>query len=407
MKSGQYYMCLDAWEAKFPPQDRVVRVLRVVPEPGAIVLSVDLSHNRGFGIVRGEGREYALKRGSKIYGADEMRADTLLAFAGLDSHVKNCGRRVFWFVGNGNLLQNPHFVGFANEEPSQRILVHLATEPFAEREYFCLLIRKDGRVSIERLRFRYSMTLPSFDQARVFRCDSDKDITDEISYATYGQRLVHNYCAVEPLKLNIFEEFYDTRHLILNPYYPYYKNEVDFGMDQFRANPMLFRTAVEGNAIKLETRVMGEWLNKDDLVSALRAKDYTAVPYEPNRMGEYKFLTDKEIQIVMWPGIYPHNTIGIDSESNVVCVQFPGLSNRAGVTVKSMGQYLANEMKLKDAILLDNGGDVVMYCADEKAKHGFSAKRLSSQPERAQELRIRSLILFCTSQCAYEENPLP
>ena len=112
-------------------------------------------------------------------------------------------------------------------------------------------------------------------------------------------------------------------------------------------------------------------------------KGYEAVA-DPRAPGEYS-LEDGTLTVVLKRGIYPHNMIGVRDDGRLIVIAVRGLSNRVGVTLQG-GAEIMRQLGAKTALLLDNGGDVMMSFGDEMV--------LSSSEE--QRDRLRSMILFRT-----------
>jgi len=54
------------------------------------------------------------------------------------------------FIGNGNLLSNPHFIGYRNSLGDKHRLYTLLSEPYAERTYSCLVVWRDFNIGVVR-----------------------------------------------------------------------------------------------------------------------------------------------------------------------------------------------------------------------------------------------------------------
>lgn len=89
-------------------------------------------------------------------------------------------------------------------------------------------------------------------------------------------------------------------------------------------------------------------------------------------------------------GLFPHNMIGIAEDSNVISVLVTGWSNTAGLMLDKADRLFTDVkdkygIAIKDAILLDNGGDVMMEY------HGKMVADSFMSPPRD---RLRAVILF-------------
>jgi exopolysaccharide biosynthesis protein len=83
-------------------------------------------------------------------------------------------------------------------------------------------------------------------------------------------------------------------------------------------------------------------------------------------------------------GIYPHNMVGISEDGKLLSVVTRGLSNRVGLTIRGAASLMA-QLGARDALLLDNGADVMMSFD--------GATRLGSRD--AEQSRLRSILIYC------------
>ena len=67
---------------------------------------------------------------------------------------------------------------------------------------------------------------------------------------------------------------------------------------------------------------------------------------------------NREIIIKLKPAIYPHHILGITEDHRVVNICIAGLSGRSGITIDG-AKSLCKKIGLSDAIILDNGNDVI------------------------------------------------
>ncbi len=404
MQNGTFWRALEARREKFIP---MTNELCFEQTKAQTHLLVDERRNLGLGIVRGKGREFVVREGKRKFAADELRKGVRTTHADGDSHLGIAWNELALsgkshaFIGNGNLLSNSHFVGYRKESEGAYRLFALGGEPFAERSYSCLVVWNDYRVSVEDLVFQAHNEGGLLHVDCVHRAGQAKpeDLRDQILCATYGQRLVRAGQPVYPEDMALTEEFYDSRHVLLNPYY---QDRFDFGMDQLMSNPSLYRAAAAGQVVSFETRVMGHRLNLDDLRIALATKDYVEGEPQPGIRGVYRMSADgRYVDMTMHLALYSHNTFGI-RHGNVHVVQFPGLSNRAGVAISDMSKYLAKR-GFDEAILLDNGGDVVMFhgWGEQQSFPGpdaYATIRGPSERDRIDELRLNSVVLFVEAE---------
>jgi hypothetical protein len=314
-----------------------------------------------------------------IVGADEMRKQTWT----VDQHI-SCYRNthtrenVLGWVGNGNLLSNPHFVAFAE---GQFVALGSETQYLSSRRYTSLVVRKPGhkRVAIEPITYRLTSG-----NTQIFNA-SDDDITEEMEYATFGQQIVRQgqpICRDELKKMAANQQFYDLRHLFLFGRMPAgEKRWLDAGLGAFWDDGILniktVEAAMEGDPIQVDVRQFSEAA----VLSAMDAKGYDRVD-SPKERGQFSMKNGK-LTMVLSDGIYPHNIIGIRRDGIVISVVLRGLSNRLGVSILGAGEIMEN-LGAQDAVILDNGGDVMMnFCGDQVLG--------SAEGERN---RLRSIMLF-------------
>ena len=319
--------------------------------------------------------------GHPIVGADEIRKQVW----SIDQHKfefmrQHSDQQIVGWVGNGNLLSNLHFVAFAEGS-----LFHLAEEngQLENRSYTSLVVRKPGykRVSIEALTYRASS-----DNLQVLT-DSDDDITDQVQFATFGQQLVADGRPVDHDRLKtmaVAQQFYDLRHLFLFGRIPAgEKRWIDAGLGAFWDNGMLNTDAVEsaldGKPVTVDVRQFDERA----IYEAMDGKGYDKVTKPVNR-GEFSHKGGK-LEMVLLEGLYPHNMIGIRNDGCVISVVLRGLSNRLGVSMQGAAEIMAG-LGAEDAVLIDNGGDVMM---------GFWEDQVLGSAE-GERNRIRSVLLFRT-----------
>jgi hypothetical protein len=106
-------------------------------------------------------------------------------------------------ISNRNLGTNHGHVAWQRDE--QPPIVRIGEEPFAGRPRSCLTVRAGGRLSIETLTFDVR-------EQRIHEVEGDRDVSDEIEWATYGQQVLRNRSVVRVDE--IIDEFYDLRHVL-------------------------------------------------------------------------------------------------------------------------------------------------------------------------------------------------
>lgn len=361
-----------------------LHVLEMNPAIIRPALSFQMQWNLSRGIVRGlkENGELVedhiaeqivdgqvLDAGERIVGADAMRRQVWT----IEQHEEEFlaahpDKRIVGMVGNGNLGSNPIFVGGSSGK-----IFHLRGEEqrFARQRYSCLAVWTH-RVSIEQ--FDLSCPLPG-----------------GLECFTFGQRLVEHGRAIATEEIIVKArglEFYDLRHLFLFGRIPLGgKRWMDAGLGALWNNGELDKEAVaralRGEPVEVDIAQFGP----DVVREAMHAKDYLEVD-EPRKPGEYT-LHRGTMRVILREGIYPHNMIGIRPDGTVLSVVAGGLSSRAGLTIRGAAR-LMQSLGAQDALLLDNGGDVMMY---------FDGQQVlgSAEGERS---RLRSVLFFCCGRHA-------
>jgi hypothetical protein len=253
------------------------------------------------------------------------------------------------------------------------------------RSYSCLVVRKPGcgsRVSIENLCFDDGGGGPE-----VYSTGGEC-ITREVEFATYGQMLVNNSrCITDDDLIRMIRngEFYDLRHVFLfgrietGP-----DRRIDIGLaglwdEQGNIDADAVERALRGDRTFTDVRQFAPGRVRQ----AMLAKGYAEVA-DPKAPGEYS-LKSGILMVVLKRGIYPHNMIGVRDDGRLIVAAVRGLSNRVGVTLPG-GAEIMRMLGAKAALLIDNGGDVMMSFDDEMV--------LCSCEE--QRDRLRSMILFRT-----------
>lgn len=399
------------WRSK-PAQ---VLALEIDPKYVSPAISVQPEWNKGLGIIRGRKgqngkliEDHICERptphgqlvdiGKAIFGADNIRKgvwtveEHLLRYSSIHRDQSILG-----WVGNGNLLNNPHFVAFVRYSDREQLFHLKSEEPLLKVRdgwrYSCLVVKREGyqaKVSIENLHFKYQKGLP-----RVFSAIDETDVTDEIEYATFGQRLIDNGQLLDVDQLCDMaknEQFYDLRHLLLFGRLPFgEKRWMDAGLAAFwnqegRLKDKELVAAIKGEPISLNVSQFSE----KDVVKALLDKGYKRSE-NVSKQGHFK-LEKGELTIVFRYGIYPHNMIGIRKDGKLLSVVIRGLSNRVGVTIFGASKIM-KMLGAEDALLIDNGGDVMMSFGDEIALG-------SAEGERK---KLKSMILFVARKDQKEE----
>jgi hypothetical protein len=235
-----------------------------------------------------------------------------------------------------------------------------------------------------------------------------QDITNAIEFATSGQPLVRNG-AVIPLE-SISRQFYDTRHL-LQPLRLAVNGDPLFFPNAQLQQGLQLKALGQSVRIQLEARVdertrlplsVSGWrqLVRDDhtaltaaesflrkhrllnnretiaqaevllrvaetteglLERALAEADYRLVDSGLSLSeGEARFING-HLEIFFKKAIYPHNIFVRWPDDSCGFVVFSGKSGREGTTLTSACQFLTEQLAVRDAVLLDNGGDARLW----------------------------------------------
>ena len=211
-------------------------------------------------------------------------------------------RKVLALVGNGNLLINLWFVAWVKGE-----LFCLRDEPLYRRvePYSSLVVWKDGTVSIEDLYFRAK-------RVKLDHPEAGQDVTDNIIYTTYGQRLMsRKYGFISPSKIQ--EQYYESEHLILLPFISDEKGYL--WLSHLEKNIEQKKYALVNKPVQLKIEI-----SKEDTIKLLNEKGYRdSGAKSPELQGEYQINGDK-ISVVFKSGLFPHNIIATTVDKKVVSI---------------------------------------------------------------------------------------
>lgn len=392
-----------------------VLVLECDPEYVTPAVSVQPHWHNSLGIVRGVKENGALvedhireildKSGTpidvgetvgRLVGADKMRRQVWSVQDHREAYENaHPDEEVVAWVGNGNLLSNPHFLALAASEKGL-VLYHLRNEArrFATRRYTCLVVRKDGfkpRVSIE------TLTLERRGDRIVVYSAKKQNITEEIKYATFGQQLVRKgkpITAEALVDMAKEGQFYDLRHLFLfgrlRQGEEREKRWMDAGLAAFWGNNSRLNKSIIGKALRATLEINREPIpvsvdvsqfDPEDVCCAMDDKSYDKVENSLSKPGQYG-LKDGVLKVIFREGLYPHHMIGIRN-GKILSVVLRGLSNRLGVTIRGAAE-LMEQLSVDDALLIDNGGDVMMSFGSEVVLGSAGGERN----------RLRSMVLY-------------
>jgi hypothetical protein len=318
-------------------------------------------------------------------------------------------REIVALASNGNLGANYGFVTCLGGQ-----LIHLRDEPVFKRSYTSIVAWKDGRVTVEEVWFaRENGNLIDVLRKNGHHTHAGgegalQNITDQIAFATSGQPLVRRGKAV-PLEL-VAEQWYDTRHLVqplmlrLGQAALFFPNaqlqngllrlalcqpvhvRLEAEADEQTRLPLstkgwvaLARENPEGLAkaeafLKRQGLIAPTESLKDGAVltrvaetmealleTALRTGGYELADGSgPLREGEARYLNG-HLEIQFREAVYPHHIFVRWADGQCGFVVFRGKSGREGTTLPHAQEVLLNELKVQDAVLLDNGGDARLW----------------------------------------------
>jgi hypothetical protein len=84
-------------------------------------------------------------------------------------------------------------------------------------------------------------------------------------------------------------------------------------------------------------------------------------PDDVKDAGDY-YMDHEEVTLKLRPAVYPHHIVGVTKRGEIVNISICGLSGRSGITIESACQLckkLRDDFGLSDALIFDNGNDVV------------------------------------------------
>jgi len=196
-------------------------------------------------------------------------------------------------ISNRNLGANHGNIAWQRSATPR--IFRVAEDPCGYAAYSCLTVWRDGRLSIEDLRF-------DFDAQKIHAAADGRDLSDEIEWATFGQRVLRDG-SLTPIE-EIIGQFYDLRHVLA------FDHHKDHGV---------------------------------------RVRDDSYSGY-PGRFHENALSAWREAGVPR--ARYFHNAIGFSREALFV-VQREGTVEEVGAALRAAGA--------DDGIILDNGGSVACW----------------------------------------------
>lgn len=285
-----------------------------------------------------------------------------------------------------NVLWNDWYVGWADGK-----LYYRYGEDYTKREYTSLIIWKNGKASIENIRFKKS-------EGEIRVISNGRDITDNVAYLTSGQPVLQQGRIADIPE--VAKKWDDLRHLLT---FPTVNVDIEgegkqskryFGLGYLLKNKEVLENALRGKIVEIPTTDLKNWLkrplNRDEIKNILRNSSYKkfeSYRYEeassPKDIapGEFYVASEDLVKMRFKRGLYPHTAIGVKDDGNLVILQIHGISREQGAMVEEVADYL-RLLGAKDAIIICNGGDVVTFSdklnlniaseATVKDRNGFS-----------------------------------
>lgn len=299
--------------------------------------------------------------------------------------------------------------------------------------------------------------------------DPGEDVAGSIKYAVSGQRIVEAGLPLDFRRLRDMAEdgkFYDLNHVLgfawidtqPNPEWGnQWSDSIVFGYRHFFADiagrRQLDRSKIEaamnGDEICLSIgeevwKIQCNYGNREAFLDKLRDtppapprvvgfmgftwRGYQQQQSPPNGPGFYQFDQPAEVARVKFlPGVYRHNVIALTRKGLLLSIQILGTSLRCGITILGLSRLVA-DMKVigdasdrvetsrsngegdpvVDAIILDNGGDVLLnYATMGKIERPIREETWRVKSEAGRQ-NLRALLMFVEEESnANRRRPTP
>lgn len=340
--------------------------------------------------------------GETARSAEEIRAETLSYQEQiLRYHERHRDRMVVAFAGAGNITMNPRFMAYADGR--------LASTEIDQKRYFgkpapAFVVSNTGKT-----RFRYAVSFSLVRNKPVLQVGG-KVCTRGTACAIQGPCLVRNGDPINAADLSTMaqdEWFYDLRHIIQFPYVSWPAGHpnplrIDVGLEALwedvsgvrELNKDRVAGALAGDVIKIDLRPYvdtiypysqkyGGVVGIDAVRNALDTQSYSTNGGKQHR-GWYRIdRSAKKLHIRFHEGTYNHSILGLTKgDAEIRWLGLAGLGGRVGLTMVDAAN-LAAENGLHNALLIDNGGDVMFnYRGEWVIRSGYD------------RTRIRGLLLF-------------
>lgn len=416
-------LCTRYVSTYLPDGDKLaIIVARADPNRIKVGISIQRSYpltsiERSYGIPFGRFRSDAarlLSDPDELHGykwSMETHEAVFAADAATEEHLKHGRHRrvpIELSTGLGNVLQNLRSLSYLDRTPYMVV----GERPDHPPPYACLVEYSGGRlgqVGVELLLFNELGGCQQINKSDYFEkpvlatTNSVTKFEEQIRWAVSGYPLVIDSRAMtlEMTTRNVS----DFRHVwrlpklqrsLVNHLAALSRKkdaarniEFYFGFDEIRERHN-FVMATRGEAIVLpmELAMTEEWLetmcnvceideqglkthpnckrhafqfHPEELCRDFEATDYIRRQSRDEVTKEGDFYIDlqrNEIMVKLLPAIYPHHIVGLTNDGAVVNISICGLSGRSGITI-SDAKKLTTDVGLTDALIFDNGNDVV------------------------------------------------
>lgn len=310
------------------------------------------------------------------------------------------GYEIVGMQGCGNLTMNEWFVGYLSSAftSNKEKFLYILNERLPERTYSCLVKWRDKspHYTIEDLRFDVYVQ-------RVRMAKNDSDITKDIEFAVFGQKLVEDGELVDFGE--IARQFADIRHLYklpnINPRFDFdsekvrqskrprmlfqqpRNHDVWFGERQMTREEyldLLMHALTEPVLLDTYFDGMGALWDLIRATFALAGYREVSAKIEPRARGEWRKYSDRWVQIYLQRNVYAYTMLGLNDQGNVIASAAGGLAGRIGQTIEAMAQNMISA-RSQHVLLIDEGNDVFQWINGD-----YTVK-----PQRG---RIRALWIF-------------
>ena len=305
-------------------------------------------------------------------------------------------------VGFGDLsmnLWNTAFVNSSNSESPK--LIYLRDEPVNGRIYSCLIKWRTesgptSKYSIAPVRFNtFAYDQNPRDPSVVLV--NNQPAADKIEFAVFGQQVIRDDHVVSPRQF--VHQFADIRHLLtlpnLNPksaetrffFGAERKDDVWFGEAQLLDDRNLRRAALTGS-VELNRLYKGLGCPKDYLESVLNryGKFVNNETFRSLEPGEWRWIPEDDnlVEIYLRRNTYPCTMLGVTTNGNIISLAWKGkYDTDGGWTIEGAAQALKDH-GVRDAILCDEGADVMQHTFDQHDDSGLANSRE----------QLRSVLIF-------------